>query len=61
MYAHQVGVHYAKSWVSKLEMATGLATDPSDMLNEIIYSVRKVGPLPALGSMSLYHIPCGVC
>lgn len=38
----QVGVHYAKSWLTKLEQATGVATDPSDMLNEIIYSVRKV-------------------
>ncbi|KAK9908225.1 hypothetical protein WJX75_004550 [Coccomyxa subellipsoidea] len=44
-----VGVHYAKSWVSKLEMATGLATDPSDMLNEIIYSVRKGGRIGVVG------------
>ena len=37
-----VGFHYAKSMASKLEMAVGLQTDPSDMLNEMIVSTRKV-------------------
>lgn len=39
-----VGFHYTKSLVSKLEMAVGLQTDPSDMLNEMIVSTRKVSP-----------------
>ncbi len=48
-----MGVHYARSWLTKLEQATGVATDPSDMLNEIIYSVRKVSKLsPQLGSIN---------
>ena len=30
------GFHYAKSLSQKAQMALGLATDPSDMLNEMI-------------------------
>ena len=38
-----VGFHYTKSLASKVEMAIGMQTDPSDMINEIIVSTRKVG------------------
>lgn len=37
-----VGFHYCKSWVHKFEMAAMLETDPSEILNEIIYCTRKV-------------------
>ena len=38
-----VGFHYAKSMMHRFEMATGLETDPSDVVNEMINSTRKVG------------------
>ena len=38
-----VGFHYAKSMMHRFEMATGLETDPSDIVNEMINSTRKVG------------------
>ena len=38
-----VGFHYTKSLSSSIEMAVGLQTDPSDMINEMIVSTRKVG------------------
>lgn len=37
-----VGFHYTKSISSSVEMAIGMQTDPSDMLNEMIVSTRKV-------------------
>ena len=37
-----VGFHYAKSLMSKVEMAVGLQTDPADIINELIVSCRKV-------------------
>lgn len=37
-----VGFHYAKSLMSKVEMAVGLQTDPADIINELIISCRKV-------------------
>ena len=37
-----VGFHYTKSIASTIEMAIGMQTDPSDMLNEMIVSTRKV-------------------
>ena len=39
-----VGFHYTKSLSSKVEMAIGLQTDPSDMLNEMVVATRKVWP-----------------
>lgn len=46
-----VGFHYAKSMMHRFEMATGLETDPSDVVNEMITSTRKVRA--ALGRNSL--------
>lgn len=37
-----VGFHYAKTLMSKVEMAVGLQTDPADIINELIVSCRKV-------------------
>lgn len=37
-----VGFHYCKSWTHAIETALMLETDPSEMLNEMIVSVRKV-------------------
>lgn len=36
-----VGVHYTPSWLHKLEISAGMETDPSDVINEIIFSTRK--------------------
>ncbi|KAK9817038.1 hypothetical protein WJX72_008732 [[Myrmecia] bisecta] len=44
-----VGFHYTKTMSSKVQMAVGLATDPSDMLNEIITAVRKGGRIGVVG------------
>lgn len=40
-----VGFHYCKSWTHSIQMALMLETDPSEMLNEIFVSVRKVSKL----------------
>lgn len=46
-----VGFHYCKSWTHAIEMTLMMETDPSEMLNEMIVSVRKVrrffNPAPA--------------
>lgn len=39
------GLHYATSWLHKIEKALMLETDPSEVLNEMIEATRKVGPL----------------
>jgi threonine dehydrogenase-like Zn-dependent dehydrogenase len=44
-----VGFHYTTSMLSKAQMLVGLETDPSDMLNEMIYAVRKGGRLSVVG------------
>lgn len=44
-----VGFHYASSWVHKVEMAAGLETDPSGVLNEILLTVRKGGRVSVVG------------
>lgn len=44
-----VGFHYASSWVHKFEQALKLETDPADMLNEMIYAVRKCGRIGVVG------------
>ena len=50
-----VGLHYVRSMLHKVEIAMNAETDPSEMLNEIIYSTRPVraisplAPAPATG------------
>ena len=44
-----VGLHYMKSLLHKVEVAMNVETDPSEMLNEIIYSTR---PVRAFGYVS---------
>ena len=39
-----VGFHYTKTWMHRIEMTLMLETDPSEILNEIIFCTRKVGP-----------------
>jgi len=43
------GMHYTTSIVSTVQLAVGLQTDPSDILNEMITSVRKGGILSIIG------------
>ena len=38
-----VGFHYAHTALHKVEMAIGAETDPSEILNDLIKCVRKVG------------------
>lgn len=49
-----VGFHYAHSLLHKIEMALMLETDPSEMLNEIIYGVRKGGRIGVVGVYAGY-------
>lgn len=44
-----VGFHYTKSWLHWFEMALKLETDPSEILNELITSVRKGGRIGVVG------------
>jgi threonine dehydrogenase-like Zn-dependent dehydrogenase len=44
-----VGFHYTKTWLHWIETALKLETDPSEMLNEIIYSCRKGGRIGVVG------------
>lgn len=44
-----VGFHYAKTKLHKIEMAMMLETDPSDILNELIYCCRKGGRIGVVG------------
>ena len=37
------GGEYAKGWTHKLELASGLEQDTSEMINEAIYSTKKFG------------------
>jgi threonine dehydrogenase-like Zn-dependent dehydrogenase len=37
------GGEYGKGWTHKMELATGLEQDTSEMINEAIYSTRKFG------------------
>lgn len=37
-----VGFHYCQSWLHKIEMTLMMETDPSEMLNEMIFCTRKV-------------------
>lgn len=38
------GFHYCKTMLSRIQMMLKLETDPSEILNELIYSCRKVVP-----------------
>ncbi|KAK9840659.1 hypothetical protein WJX81_007805 [Elliptochloris bilobata] len=44
-----VGQHYAHSLTHKIEMKLHLETDPSEVLNEIIYCTRKAGRISIVG------------
>jgi threonine dehydrogenase-like Zn-dependent dehydrogenase len=44
-----VGFHYCKSWTHAIEMTLMMETDPSEMLNEMIVSVRKGGRISIVG------------
>lgn len=48
-----VGFHYTKSLVAKVGMTVGLATDPADMLNEVLPPA-----LPAVCVACLELIAC---
>ncbi|ATY67142.1 S-(hydroxymethyl)glutathione dehydrogenase [Cordyceps militaris] len=52
---------YAKSWLHWLEMTTGLETDTSELINEMIESVRSFGRCGVTGIytgfVSRWHIP----
>ena len=39
------GFHYCKTMLSRIQMMLKLETDPSEILNELIYSCRKVSLL----------------
>ena len=56
-----VGFHYTKTWVHRIEMTLMLETDPSEILNEIIFCTRKAWPPPAHARlMSLGRTDSGV-
>ena len=40
----RAGFHYCKTLLSRVQMMLKLETDPSEILNELIYSCRKVLP-----------------
>ena len=65
-----VGLHYMKSLLHKIEIVTNVETEPSEMLNEIIYSTRPVCAAPALTAACMPSIEqatprapssCGPC
>lgn len=45
-----VGVHYVANLLHKLEVMVGLETDSTEVLNEIIYAVRKAGRIGIVGA-----------
>ncbi|KAK9840580.1 hypothetical protein WJX81_002855 [Elliptochloris bilobata] len=47
-----VGFHYCKTMLSRIQMALKLETDPSEILNELIYSCRKAGRISIVGVYS---------
>lgn len=49
-----VGMHYAHSVLNKIEMATGLETDTPEVLNDVIYNVRKGGRVSIIGAYGGY-------
>jgi len=48
------GFEYAKSLTHKAERAVGLETDTSDIINEMIYTVRKAGTITLIGVYAGY-------
>jgi threonine dehydrogenase-like Zn-dependent dehydrogenase len=49
-----VGVHYVANWLHKVEYTLGLETDSTEVLNEIIYAVRKGGRIGIVGAYAGY-------
>lgn len=49
-----VGMHYTTSWLHWFETALKLETDPSEILNELIYCVRKGGRISVIGAYAGY-------
>jgi threonine dehydrogenase-like Zn-dependent dehydrogenase len=49
-----VGFHYAHSLTHKVEMKVMMETDPSEILNEIIYATRKGGFIGVIGVYAGY-------
>jgi len=49
-----VGFHYVESLVHKLETTLNLETDTSEILNELIYTVRKAGRIGIVGVYAGY-------
>lgn len=43
------GGEYGKGWQHKMELASGLEQDTSEMINEAIYSTRKFGRIGIIG------------
>ncbi|KAH7277137.1 hypothetical protein KP509_39G035700 [Ceratopteris richardii] len=56
-----VGMHYAHSMLNRMEIAVGLETDTPEVLNEIIYTVRKGGRISIIGAYGGYvnHLNVG--
>jgi threonine dehydrogenase-like Zn-dependent dehydrogenase len=56
-----VGFEYAKSWTHRFERAIGMESDTSDILTEIIKSVRGFGKVAILGvyTGTTNHFPIG--
>ncbi len=54
------GFHYCKTLLSRVQMMLKLETDPSEILNELIYSCRKVPALlcPAVFVRSCFPMAC---
>ncbi|KAK9840643.1 hypothetical protein WJX81_006607 [Elliptochloris bilobata] len=49
-----VGFHYCNTLMSRVQMALKLENDPSEMLNELIFSCRKAGRISIVGAYSGY-------
>ncbi|KAL2649603.1 hypothetical protein R1flu_017731 [Riccia fluitans] len=45
-----VGMHYASSLIHKMQMMTMLETDTPEILNDIIFNVRKGGRISVIGA-----------
>ena len=60
------GFHYCKTMLSRIQMMLKLETDPSEILNELIYACRKVTPVDTCTHSSLFNPVlrspiCGIC
>uniref|UniRef100_A0AC34PWD8 Alcohol dehydrogenase n=1 Tax=Panagrolaimus sp. JU765 TaxID=591449 RepID=A0AC34PWD8_9BILA len=56
------GFDYIQSWIHRIEVALGLETDTSEILDQIFKAVRKFGRVSILGVYSGYanHFPIGI-